>query len=113
MPYSMDNHLLDSIEKFDLNTVTLADIRWRYELGKRRMEKLEEQKRLAEQQRKELERALGIYDGDDEPELPTGEDATVEDAAEEAPSESEKEETISEKNADSEKDIHSDSDENK
>ena len=30
MPYSMDNHLLDSIEKFDLNTVTLADIRWRY-----------------------------------------------------------------------------------
>lgn len=30
MPYSMDNHLLDSIEKFNLNTVTLADIRWRY-----------------------------------------------------------------------------------
>jgi cell division protease FtsH len=97
----------------DLRALVEEKKRKSEEENRRREEQLAEQKRLAEEQRKELERALGIYDGDDEPELPTGEDATVEDAAEEAPSESEKEETISEKNEDSEKDIHSDSDENK
>ena len=55
----------------DLRALVEEKKRKSEEENRRREEKLAEQKRLAEQQRKELERALGIYDGDDdEPQLP-------------------------------------------
>jgi len=62
----------------DLREAVAEKKRKSEEENKRRMEKLEEQKRLAEQQRKELERALGIYDGDDEPQLPTAPEGMTE-----------------------------------
>jgi len=55
----------------DLRALVEEKKRKSEEENRRREEQLAEQKRLAEQQRKELERALGIYDGDDdEPQLP-------------------------------------------
>ena len=55
----------------DLRALVEEKKRKSEEENRRREEQLAEQKRLAEEQRKELERALGIYDGDDdEPQLP-------------------------------------------
>ena len=50
----------------DLRALVEEKKRKSEEENRRREEHLAEQKRLAEQQRKELEKALGIYDGDDD-----------------------------------------------
>jgi len=56
----------------DLRELVAEKKRKSEEENRRREEQLAEQKRIAEEQRKELEKALGIYDGDDEPALTEG-----------------------------------------
>ena len=53
----------------DLRELVAEKKRKSEEENRRREEQLAEQKRIAEEQRKELEKALGIYDGEEEPAL--------------------------------------------
>ena len=57
----------------DLRELVAEKKRKSEEENRRREEQLAEQKRIAEEQRKELEKALGIYDGEEEPALTEGE----------------------------------------